>query len=353
MQIKRRMLAAGTTFFLAAATGHLMQNGTAIGARFSGDSQASADQMTRTAVADRAPAADVTLIDEASVISLSADTTLPAGGTDHPALPELPGMTVQPLVGGAALAARMIKVEHGTVRVQSDADAAYDAFGLSCGTTVLNVEVAKPAMLMLDLAAPCHPNERVTVSHAGIALTMKTDAAGRLSAAIPAMTRDGAVSVQFMAGERAVAERAVPDIATVQRVALLAQGQSAFDLNVYENGARYGTAGHVRAAAARDATTADGGFLVLLGDISLDQPMVAQVYSAPAALMDRRIEVETKVTSDTCGTVRTAEAVWTNDGKVMTDTLSLTMPGCDAAGDLIVLDVTPFLAGPTRRAAAD
>ena len=34
--MKRRIIMAGTTFFLAAATGHVMQNGDAIGAKLRG-----------------------------------------------------------------------------------------------------------------------------------------------------------------------------------------------------------------------------------------------------------------------------------------------------------------------------
>jgi hypothetical protein len=351
MQIKRRILTAGTTFFLAAATGYAMQNGGTIGARLFAEDAAKA--VTVVDVPAPTLAAEMMQINEATVMSLSADTTLPAGGAEHPVLPQLPGMTVQALVGGADLAARMIKVEHGFVRAKSDADRIYSAFGVACAATVLNLTAAKPAMLMLDLAAPCHPDERLTVSHAGIGVTMKTDAEGHLAAAIPAMTADGAVSVHFVTGERNDAVQSVPDIATVQRIAVLSEGQAGFALSVYENGAAYRAAGHVRAAVPRDAKTAEGGFMMVLGDPALDQAMLAQIYSAPSTLTNRRIDVETEVTSDTCGKVQTAEAVWTSDGKAMADTLSLTMPGCDAVGDLIVMDMTPFLASPTRSAAAD
>jgi hypothetical protein len=353
MQIKRRIFTAGTMFFLAAATGYMMQNGGTIGNLLFAEDAANTAPVMVVEAPPPTLAPDNMQIDEASVMSLSADTTLPSGGADHPVLPQFPGMNVQPLIGGGALAERMITLEQGFVQKTSDADRVYSSFGVACAATALDVTVAKPAMLMLDLLAPCHPNERLTVSHAGIAVTMKTDMAGHLAAAIPAMTGDGAVSVRFLTGERETAAQAVPDMGTVQRVAILSEGHSAFALNVYENGAAYGAVGHVRAAAPRDAMTAEGGFMVMLGDAALDQPMLAQIYSAPLALKDRRIEVETQVTSDTCGKVRTADAVWTSDGKAMVDKLSLTMPGCDAAGDLIVMDVTPFLASPTRNAAAD
>jgi hypothetical protein len=350
MQIKRRILTVGTTFFLAAATGHVMQNGNAIGTRFFGGDAAKAEAVV---VASADAQSDTARIDEASVTPLSGDTTMPAADADHPPLPQLPVASAQPLTGGGQLAARMIKVEQGFVRAKSAADATYNAFGLTCGTTVLDVTTAAPALLMVDLTAPCHLNERLILQHAGIDVTLKTDAAGHVSATIPAMVRAGGVSVHFMTGEQAEAARVVPDIASVQRVAILSGGRSGFVLNVYENGASYAAAGHVRATAPRDPSTTEGGFMVTLGDASLDQPQMAQIYSAPVALQDRRIEVETQVTSDTCGKAATAEAVWMSGGEAKHDTISLTMPGCDTAGDLIVMDMTPFLAASTQRAAAD
>ncbi len=356
MQMKRRVLTAGTTFFLAAATGHVMQNGDTLSARFLGPKVTAAAEVSANpapiAVTEVAPPRPGRIA-EATVTSLSADTTLPAEARSVPELPGLPAADPATLGGGAALAARMLKVEQGAVHADTAADADYDAFGIACAATALNLTVQKPAMFAIKLAAPCHPNERVSISHAGLTVAYMTDAKGALSLDLPALDRSGAVAVRFASGDGVKATRPVPGIEGLHRLAVAWTGGQTFAVNAYENGAAFGAPGHVSAANPRDPATAEGGFLVTLGDPSVADPMLAEVYTAPAQTAVR-VETEAEVTPAACGHMATATAIRVGgDGRGTPEPLSVAMPDCVSVGDIVLLDMTPMFDGAIRRAAAD
>ena len=53
------------------------------------------------------------------------------------------------------------------------------------------------AMLGVTLVAPCHADERVTLSHAGLMVTARTTATGSLFTSLPALDMAGMVTVTF------------------------------------------------------------------------------------------------------------------------------------------------------------
>lgn len=208
----------------------------------------------------------------------------------------------------------------------------------------LSVTDLPGAVLSVGLVAPCDGGARVVLRHGGLAVTGRLSPGGTLFAALPAMERTGAVSALFADGTRA--EGASPvDLSGVRRFAIQWQALDAFQLQVYEDGAAFGAPGHVSAAAPVGA-----GKLEVLGDATVDLPLLAEVYTWPASEMPVALTVESAVTAATCGRELLGEVVESIGGKVVTTEVTLAMPGCDAVGDFLVLN---NLVGQTTLAAAD
>ncbi|MBN2630541.1 MAG: hypothetical protein JXR75_08375 [Rhodobacteraceae bacterium] len=190
------------------------------------------------------------------------------------------------------------------------------------------------AMVGLSLLAPCQPDQRVVLRHAGLAVTGRTSASGALFAALPALTDVAEVTVAFGSGQTVVGMISVPDFAGVRRFAVQWQDADAFQLHALENGAGYDQPGHI--SAAFTGTFGETGVLTVLGDASTALPLLAEVYTfGPDA--NAEIVVEAAVTEDTCGREILGETILAGGGSVAITDLTLAMPGCDAVGDILVL----------------
>ena len=205
----------------------------------------------------------------------------------------------------------------------------------------LDLQVEPSAMIGMTLLAPCQANARVVLLHAGLAVTGKTSATGTLTASLPAFSNDAEVSVRFADGQIVQAKLAVPEAATLRRFGVQWQGDDAFQLNAFENGAGYGEIGHVSAADPQRPLAGQaqvGGFLSVLGDERVDQPMLAEVYTYPVASdVPVRIVIEAAITKGTCAREILGETLADAGGDVTITDLSLAMPDCDAIGDILVL----------------
>jgi hypothetical protein len=112
-----------------------------------------------------------------------------------------------------------------------------------------------------------------------------------------------------------------------------------------EFGATYGESGHIwmdNAGSVDRALSGEGGFLTLLGDATVPDPMLAQVYTFPRDTLDAsgsvRLTIEAPVTEQNCGLNTMARTLELGeDGRVSVIELTFTLPGCDAVGDYLVL----------------
>lgn len=209
----------------------------------------------------------------------------------------------------------------------------------SC-TVTLGLTVEPGAMLALTLLAPCHPDERVVLRHAGLAITGKTNAVGSLFLSLPALAGDGAVSAGFADGSVAQAAQPVPELAALRRIAVDWQGGDSLALRSVEAGVAL-TAD--QPGAQPDAAQAPkGGWLTVLGDASVPAPLLAQVYtypSNPAVIAD--VAIEAPVGPDSCGREMLGQTVTSEDGLATVTDLSLAMPECDGKTGYLVLK-NPF-----------
>ncbi len=82
---------------------------------------------------------------------------------------------------------------------------------------------------------------------------------------------------------------------------------------------------------------AAAGFLSALGDPSVEAPLLAQVYTFPEDGDPVSVAVEAAVTDATCAREILGDVLTAEGGQVRRADLSVTMPGCDAVGDYLVL----------------
>jgi hypothetical protein len=267
-----------------------------------------------------------------AVVPLAAGNDRAIVLPDAPATPALPDRAMLPPVAPDSPAAPTLPDEPALAQLTPPEAA-------ECSAS-LDLAVQPDAMLGLTLLAPCHPSERVVLRHGGLAVTGKTSLTGSLFLTLPALEPEGHVSVLFADGSRAEAETAVPAVANVRRFGVQWMADDSFQLHAFENGADYGMPGHVSAADPHRPTAgvpSRGGFLSLLGDASVDLPMLAEVYTFPTGTPNVRLVIESAVTEATCDRELLGETLASAAGTVAVTELTVAMPGCDAVGDYLVL----------------
>lgn len=221
---------------------------------------------------------------------------------------------------------------------------ARNEFGLACDV-VLSAAEQRSAMVKLTLTAPCRGDERITVRHAGMVFSDTIDGLGSYSVRIPALEADAEFKVTFADGSAAETSLTVPMADTAERVVLQYNGKTGLQIHALEFGADYGESGHVWAGNTRDADLAmkaGGGYLSVLGDPALPDAFMAQVYTLPADASARdgvvRLNVEAEVTEANCGHDVAGQTIQRQpDGEMRAVSLTLSMPGCDAVGEFLVL----------------
>ncbi len=223
-------------------------------------------------------------------------------------------------------------------------EVALSPFGLPCDLSV-TTSAMPAAMVALDIMAPCQAEARIVIEHSGLTLTGQTDALGLLTLDVPAFESPAFFTVRLPDGSAENSLVTVPDLADYDRVAVQWVDDRQLALHAIPAGTGFGEPGHIWQEAPgdqADAMTGTGGFLTQIGDLNVDDPQVAQIFTFPhASLSDGdviELSIDAPVTETTCGqpvVARTLEM--TRAGPVEVTPLTLTLPGCDAVGDYLVL----------------
>lgn len=193
-------------------------------------------------------------------------------------------------------------------------------------------------MISVDLMAPCHKGERVVLRHAGLAVTFRLDDKGTLAQDLPALLPDAQIEIGFADGNTVEGNLRVDEAATLRRFGVQWQGAEAFVVHGFENGADFGQPGHVSPAQPGGI---GGGVLAVLGDATVDLPLLAQIYTYPLAGTPVEVLVEAAVTPQTCGQDLLGEVIAVEAGEVAVTELTLAMPECSGVGDFLVLKNLP------------
>lgn len=227
--------------------------------------------------------------------------------------------------------------------IEADFDVAGHINGPTANKCAVSLDLAAEpaAMIAVTLMAPCQPNKRVVLRHAGLAVTGKTSGTGALFVLLPALNSTASVSVRFPDDQTFTKDLYIPEADTLRRFGVQWLGDDAFQLHAFENGSDYGETGDVSAADPQQYLAGQpqtGGYLAVLGDDQVDQPMLAEVYTYPTAPnTDVRIVVEAAVTKGTCGREILGETLADRGGDVTITDLTLAMPDCTGIGDILVL----------------
>jgi len=274
-------------------------------------------------------------------MAVPAANAAPAPFEATPSLP-LEAPSAPPLSNpGAALPERLAQADAAQPVMT---DQPLSPFGLPCGLTV-TTEPLPAAMVALDIMDPCQANARVVVEHSGLNLTGQTDAMGILTMDVPAFESPAFFSVRMPDGATASALVGLPDIASYTRVGVQWQQDRALELHAMEFGATYGDPGHIwrdNPGFVARAENGEGGFMTYLGEITVENPMLAEIYTFPRDTLDAdgtvRLTIEAEVTQANCGQDTLARTLETDgDGNVAVIELTFTVPGCDAVGDYLLL----------------
>lgn len=213
---------------------------------------------------------------------------------------------------------------------------------------IANAQATSAATVALDIVAPCHTSERVTIHHNGMFFTELTDTSGKLSLEVPSLAEQAVYIFAFSDGQGAIAQTDIPNLTAFNRVVLQWRGQAAgFGLHAREFGAEYGEEGHIwrgsQIASMDRLIEGTGGFLHSLGNVAVVEPHIAEIYTFPADMSGRNgqidLTVEAEVTARNCGLEIEAQTLERDAaGRLRTQNLTLAMPGCDAIGDYLVLN---------------
>lgn len=209
----------------------------------------------------------------------------------------------------------------------------------------LNAEPVAAAMVDLTLNAPCLAGERVTVHHGGLKFTEILGPDGSLDITVPALAEQAMFVVAFTNGDGAIARTEVSSLPFYDRVAVQWQGETGLQIHAREFGADYGSEGHVWYGSPRDLSAVaggQGGFLTRLGNETAAEAMMVEVYTFPTLTSQGegqvRISLEAEVDGGNCDRdIAATSFELQDDGDVRVQDLSLSLPGCDAKGEFLVL----------------
>lgn len=377
MPDRKRIITIGGTLAAIAGIGFFMQSGQSpqtdmamsanapIEVLEISDAELTASDMQETPQPEStAPAAEEIAATEAETAGADAAAMETAALADEPAI-QMPAMpeyrqnaaatapAAQPQPGAQPetqpdALATTAGLSDNVITVAPENDAAVpmpsDNADMACSPE-MTAEPMAAALVKIVLKATCLPNERVTMEHAGMSFTEATDAEGMLELSVPALEEQAEFSARFLDGHTVTASAKVNSLAFYDRAVIQSDSDSAVSLHALEYGAGYEDAGHVWAQAGggiEKAATGKGGFMILLGDPSMDKGRIAEVYTFPTGIAqengDVELSVEISVTEMNCGRPIKAQSLQTvTNGAVDVQTLELTMPDCDAVGDFLVL----------------
>ena len=346
----RKALTAGGTFCVALGIGFVMQYGDALASRLGVD-EPIAGPAERPTTAPVVTVGSTAVIPQGPTPRPTVDTVTLAAIPQEMAVPtfDMPGAAVFPSdevdVAVATLDAGTASPKGGNgTSVMTDAPTLAVPEVQAC-SPVMTATAAPMAMVHLTLSDACHRSAPVTIHHQGMMFSALTDADGVLTVDVPALAPDALFVADFKSGIGAAASVMVPEVALVDRAVLQWQGDDGVQIHALEFGAGYADPGHIWADSAGDpALAAEGtrGFLTTLGDPAVSDAMRAEVYTFPGGQSARDgqvvLNVEAEITSRNCGRDVAAQSIQIGpDHPVKAVDLTMTMPGCDAIGEFLVL----------------
>lgn len=201
------------------------------------------------------------------------------------------------------------------------------------------------ARVTIKLNAPCHPNVDVTIKHGGLQFKERLDADGALELKVPAFAEYSRFDIELADGLTSTVGAYISGLSLLERVGIAWNGADDTFLHALENGADMGEDGHiwrVKPNSFAQARMNGGGYMMVLGDPTLKNAKLAQVYTLPqrprkrAQIVD--LQIETLRGEYACGTGIDLKVVHhrINSGAAQSE-LSLSLPACGSKDTSLML----------------
>ncbi|AGI70010.1 hypothetical protein OAN307_c46610 [Octadecabacter antarcticus 307] len=350
----RKIGMAVGTFSVALGIGFVMQNGDALANKFSLESAPDQPAPFTEAVGEAA-----TILSQSTLeVPVSADNegmAIPVAqsGMVLASSPEI--IAPAPVLSAAVIlpeTAKVILAQEAPIQLAAlDSEPApvvgsnvAGEVAIDCAPSI-EATVGAAASVGLAVVAPCYANSPFTIHHQGMMFTAMTDDVGEAELVVPALAEDAVMIAVFDGGDGAVVTATVQDFANFDRVVLQWQGDVSVMLSAYEDDAKFGDDNHIHADNPGDIDRLEmavGGYLVRLGDGSVSDGLMAEVYTFPTGMMgtapDVMLVAEAEITSVNCGQELNVQSiqVFPNGDTAALD-LTMIMPECDAVGDFLIL----------------
>lgn len=339
MKPLHKIIMVGTTFVLAAATGHVMQNPARFGLQ---EQQAGANS------AALVPGLELRNVQQ--VANIEADTApVQVSGLQIEGQPQLPA-TPQLRTPGNDVAVGAMPVD-----VPATGSGFTPLDGLTppapaelttiaprtCAEPTLQWRNAASASVLISIAAPCDAGQMVVLEHEGLRLPITLSDRGDWSGVVPALVSDAVITATLPDGTQLSAEEKVSGLEKVNRVVLAGKGTVPLALHGLEYGSDFNEVGDVHALAPRTADTPLGGWMAAFSAPGVED--YAQIYTAPVNLGDLRLEIEAPVDAEACGIDTTAQVQRVLGGKLeAAKALSIALPECDDAEGAVMMRLPDF-----------
>ena len=349
-RIRQIGMAAGT-FSVALGIGFVMQNGDALASRF-GNEETPEQPAPFSEVIQQAAEISPDIATEAPFVEDNAAPIVAAqGGVIMSETPEF--SKPEPTISAAVIlpeAAKLPVVQEAPVQLaalETETVPTVEETATVETDCVPLMEAAEGsiASVTLSVSAPCHASSAFTIHHQGMMFTAMTDDAGTVEITVPALAEVAVMIAAFEGGDGAVATLTIPDFANYDRAVLQWQGHESVMLSAYEGDATFGDESHIYSSNPGDVgriETATGGYLVRLGEESVDSALMAEIYTFPSGMMGADFEVmlvaEAEITAGNCGQELNAQSLQVSPtGQTSALDLTMIMPECDAVGDFLIL----------------
>jgi hypothetical protein len=352
-KLRKIGMAAGT-FSVALGIGFIMQNGDVLASRFGaesapvqpapftqsvGEAEIVEDQpLLENPVSENKEVVPISVVQGGVVFATSPEVMEPAPAVSAAVI--LPETAKVPVEQASPIQLAALDSE-STPIVESNVagDTAIDC------VSSMEATAGAAASIGLAIVSPCHVNSPFTIHHQGMMFTAMTDDVGKAELSVPALSEVAVMIAAFSGGDGAVATAIVSDFANYDRAVLQWQGDVSVMLSAYENDATFGDDNHIHADNPGDIDrlqSATGGYLVRLGDGSVGDGLMAEVYTFPSGMTGAapnvKLVAEAEITSGNCGQELNAQSIQVSpSGGTAALDLTMIMPECDTVGDFLVL----------------
>lgn len=313
MKLLHKILMVGTTFVLAAATGHVMQNPARFGLH-----------EVPAGTADVAQRFEVDNLQQVANI----DPPPIGAGEGIAQLPTPPDLRLHSDTAATGAVPQDIPTETG-------------GFAQGCAAPELTLGEAPSASVQLTLNAPCDAGRTVTIRHEGLALPVTLSDRGHWTGVVPVLAAQAHFTADLPAGQHLEAEQPVSGLAGLNRVVLSWQGDAPIALHGFEYGASFGDVGDVSPLTPRTADTPLGGWMAYFEEAAA--PVHVQIYTAPLGMTDIHLQMEAAVSPTSCGKDLGAEVRRVIGGKAEAPAnITIAMPECDDAEGAVMMPLPDF-----------